>query len=701
MNSSDVRQKYLKFFEEKGHKVLPSSSLIPENDPTTLFTGSGMQPLLPYLLGETHPEGEKLVDSQKCFRSQDIEEVGDNRHTTFFEMLGNWSLGSYFKAEQLPFFFEFLTDQVGLDPHKLYVTVFIGDQKLNLPKDTDSAEIWKNLFSPKGIDAKEVEIGSEADGYKKGMSDGRIFYYDSSKNWWSRSGVPEKMPAGEPGGPDSEVFYDFGTPHNKKFGENCHPNCDCGRFLEIGNSVFMQFIKQDDESFKELPKKNVDFGGGLERITAVSNNEPDVFKTDLFWPIIENLQADLNVLYGTDEKITLTLRIVADHIKAATFLIRDGVLPSNKLQGYVLRRLLRRAAVKLELLREDGMSVLPELALQVYEIYKSTDYLTLEQAEEVKLVIKQEIDKFRNTLGKGLKEADKRAKLLQNEESAKKVLTGNLEKYKLSLDQFNQKLGFPPNSLVSVAAGTVAFDLQSTYGLPPEEFINILEEKNIIINSSETEKSFEVSENEHKELSRTTSAGLFKGGLADQQERTTKLHTANHLLQAALRQVVGEHLGQRGSNITAERLRFDFNNDEKLTDEQLKQVEDLVNEKIQEDLKVWYEIKDKEQAIKEGALSNYGENYPEKVKVYAIGSSPVILNEVKRSEESLSLSEKKESETSSEILLSAQDDKDGKPFSKELCGGPHVEHTAVLGKFKILKQESVSAGIKRIYATVE
>lgn len=620
MNSIDARQKYLDFFEAKGHKVLPSSSLVPENDPTTLFTGSGMQPMVPYLLGEVHPLGTRLVDSQRCFRAEDIEEIGDNRHTTYFEMLGNWSLGDYFKEEQISWMFEFLTKELLIDPQRLYVTAFIGDEQYDLPKDTTAAEIWKKLFSEIGIEAKEFEIGSEADGYQKGMGDGRIFYYNAKKNWWSRSGPPDKMPTGEPGGPSSEMFYLFPeVEHDTKYGENCHPNCDCGRFMEIGNNVFMQYKKQG-ESFEKLPHNNVDFGGGLERLLSASLDEMDVFKTDLFWPIIENIQADLNVLYGTDEKITKTLRVVADHIKAATFLIKDGVIPSNKLQGYVLRRLIRRAAVKLELLREDGMSILPELALEVAEIYQGTDYLSLEEAKEVKLILAQEVDKFRNTLAKGLKEINKIEKI-----DAKQ-----------------------------------AFDLYQSYGFPIELTAELFAEKGQEIDLEKFQEEFE----KHKELSRTTSAGMFKGGLADQQEKTTKLHTANHLLQAALRQVIGDHLGQRGSNITAERLRFDFNHDEKLTDEQLKQVEDLVNQKIQEDLKVHFDIEDKAEAVKNGALSNFGENYPEKVKVYKMG-------------------------------------KDEDYFSKELCGGPHVEHTAVLGKFKILKQESVSAGIKRIYATIE
>jgi alanyl-tRNA synthetase len=339
MELNEVRAKYLAFFKERGHAEIPSSSLVPENDPTTLFTGSGMQPLVPYLLGKNHPAGSRLVDSQKSFRSMDIEEVGDNRHTTFFEMLGNWSLGDYFKQEQLPWFFEFLTSVVGLDPERLYVTAFIGDEKNNVPRDTESAEIWTTLFKEKGIDAKVVEIGSEANGYVVGMQGGRIFYYDAKKNWWSRAGTPDNMPAGEPGGPDSEVFYDFGTPHDPAFGAECHPNCDCGRFLEIGNSVFMQYIKQEDGSFALLPKQNVDFGGGLERITAVSQNTDDVFVV-AHKNIIEHLEQSSSKKYEDAKK---SFRIIADHVKAAVFLISDGVRPGNSDQGYFVRRLIRRA----------------------------------------------------------------------------------------------------------------------------------------------------------------------------------------------------------------------------------------------------------------------------------------------------------------------------------------------------------------------
>ena len=341
MTLNEVRAKYLEFFKERGHIIIPSASLVPENDPTTLFTGSGMQPLIPYLLGKNHPAGSRLANSQKSFRAMDIEEVGDNRHTTFFEMLGNWSLGDYFKQEQLPWFFEFLTSKekgVGLDPNKLYVTVFAGDEPAGIPRDTESAEIWQRLYKEKDIEAKDVVLDTEEEAAKTGMRDGRIFYY-GAKNWWSRAGTPEKMPAGEPGGPDSEVFYDFGTEHDKKFGEHCHPNCDCGRFLEIGNSVFMEYLKNPDGTFGKLPKRNVDFGGGLERIAAVSENKDDVFLI-AHKSIISQLEKSTGKKYVENIR---AFRIIADHIKAAVFLIGDGVIPDNKDQGYFVRRLLRRA----------------------------------------------------------------------------------------------------------------------------------------------------------------------------------------------------------------------------------------------------------------------------------------------------------------------------------------------------------------------
>jgi alanyl-tRNA synthetase len=316
MTAQEIRKKYLDFFEARGHKVIPRASLVPQDDPTTLFTGSGMQPLVPYLLGESHPDGIRLVDSQVCFRAQDIDEVGDNRHTTFFEMLGNWSLGDYYKDEELPWLWDFLTKTVGLDPSKLYTTCFIGDEANNIPKDTESAKIWKGLFELDGIDAKEVEIGSDDDGGANGMQNGRIFYYSAEANWWSRAGVPENMPIGEPGGPSSEVFYDFGIDHDKKFGEHCHPNCDCGRFLEIGNSVFMAY-KKTVTGFEKLPKPNVDFGGGLERIAAAAINNADVFLISLIKPIIEGLEKLSGKSYSQNQT---SMRVIADHLRAATFL---------------------------------------------------------------------------------------------------------------------------------------------------------------------------------------------------------------------------------------------------------------------------------------------------------------------------------------------------------------------------------------------
>ncbi len=339
MTTDQIRSRYLKFFADRGHKVIPRANLVPQDDPTTLFTGSGMQPLLPYLLGQEHPEGTKLTDSQPSLRAQDIDEVGDNRHTTFFEMLGNWSLGEYFKAEQLPWFFDFLTKEVGLDPKRLYVSCFIGDKTHDISKDEESAAIWKQVFADNKIEAKEVELGSEANGSKVGMQDGRIFYYDASKNWWCRAGKIGDMPVGEPGGPDSEVFYEFDVPHNSDYGEHCHPNCECGRFMEIGNSVFMEYRKTPD-GFEKLPKRNVDFGGGLERIAAAKLGDPDVFKISLLWPIIEKVEQLSGKKYDSH---TQSMRVIADHLRAATFLAVDGVVPSNNQQGYVMRRLVRRA----------------------------------------------------------------------------------------------------------------------------------------------------------------------------------------------------------------------------------------------------------------------------------------------------------------------------------------------------------------------
>jgi len=590
MKSVDVRARYIAFFTKHGHKEIPSARLVPENDPTTLFTSSGMQPLIPYLLGAPHPLGKRLVNSQKSFRAQDIEEVGDNRHTTFFEMLGNWSLGEYFKKEQLPWIWEFLTQELGLAEEKLFVSVFEGTGKV--PRDEESAGIWKSL----------------------GVPESRIFYYGVKKNWWSRSGEPNNMPSGEPGGPDSEVFFDFGTPHDSKFGESCHPNCDCGRFMEIANSVFMQYQKKEDGSLVELSQKNVDFGGGLERMVAATNNDPDVFKTDLFFPIIDQITSASKKEYSENE---VSMRIVADHIKGAVMMIADGVLPSNKAQGYILRRLIRRALLHGRKLNH--FSAIETLVEPIEKIYQ-TRYPGASE------ILHEEALRFGKTLERGISEIEK----VQN------------------LD------------------GNIAFTLYETYGFPWEMTVEVATEKGQKVDRAQFEQQFK----KHQDLSRTAAKGMFKGGLADHSEQTTKLHTAHHLLLAALQKVVDPEIKQRGSNITAERLRIDVNFARKLTAEEIQKIETLVNEKIKENLPVTRVEMDREIAEKIGAQREFGQKYPDRVSVYFVGpASPA-----------------------------------GRPqdnfFSAEFCGGPHVTHTGAIGKFKILKEESVGSGMRRIYGAL-
>ncbi len=610
MTSAQIRQKYLKFFAARGHAVIPSAPLVPENDPTTLFTSSGMQPLVPYLLGQSHPAGKRLVNSQKSFRAQDIEEVGDNRHTTFFEMLGNWSLGDYFKQQQLPWIFEFLTQELGLDPNRLYVTVFEGNS--SVPKDTKSINIWKQIFSTVGIDAKENE---------------RIFLYPANKNWWSRSGEPENMPAGEPGGPDSEVFFDFGenlrTHENSIYkNEQCHPNCDCGRFLEIANSVFMQYQKpaspaggQADGSLKELPQKNVDFGGGLERLTAAANNQPDVFQTDLFWEAIHVLDKN-NKHYKSYKDDPKSYRIIADHLKAAIFIIAAGVEPSNKDRGYILRRLIRRAALQLHLLKipwSKAQETIPIFHHMYSSIYPTNIYTSQQ-------TIGTEILKFQITLERGLKEF---------------------------------------NKLKSID-GKIAFDLFQTYGFPREMTAELAAQTGQKIDKLEFEAEFK----RHQELSRTSAKGMFKGGLANHSETVTKLHTATHLLHAALRKFLGNHVHQTGSNITADRLRFDFSHPAKLTDEDMKKVENWVNGQIKNDLPVSSQTMTLLQAKKQGALAFFGDRYASQVNVYTIGNNKTGI------------------------------------VSMEVCGGPHVGRTGLLGRFQLGKEENIGAGKRRIYANI-
>lgn len=623
MDIQDVRKKYLAFMEQRAHAIVPSSSLLPENDPTTLFTGSGMQPLVPYLLGKEHPLGTRIVNSQKCFRQMDIEEVGDNRHTTFFEMLGNWSFGDYFKKDQLNWFFTFLTDRtegLGLEPEKLFVTVFSGDEKNNIDRDDESVKIWQNLFATKGIEAKDFHIGKEADGALLGMQGGRIFYYDAKKNWWSRSGIPENMPAGEPGGPDSEVFYDFGTDHNPAFGEHCHPNCDCGRFLEIGNSVFMQYVKLEDGTFGLLPKKNVDFGGGLERLTAVSHNSSDIFLS-AHGPILSHLERASEKKYGAIASETKAFRIIADHIKGAVFLIGDGALPANSDAGYVTRRLLRRAVRYADTLGipEGVISEASEAVGDMYhdqypEIHLKKDF--------IKDAISNEEERFRKTLTRGLKEFEKLS------------LQGNL-------------------------SGKEAFVLFTTYGFPLEMTVELAQEKNASVDTAE----FEILMKQHQAESRTGAEQKFKGGLADHSDQVVKYHTATHLLNQALRDVLGNHVFQKGSNITGERLRFDFSHSEKLSNDEIKRVEIIVNEKIEEDLPVIQTDMSLAEAKKRGAIGVFDKKYEDVVRVYSIGDN-------------------------------------GHPYSMELCGGPHVEHTGILGHFTIQKEEAVAAGIRRIKATL-
>lgn len=620
MDANELRTKYLKFFESKGHVIVPSALLTPENDPTTLFTGSGMQPMIQYLLGEKHPLGTRLVDSQKCFRAQDIEEVGDNRHTTFFEMLGNWSFGDYFKKEQVDWMFEFLTKEVGLDPAKLFITVFRGNDELGIARDNEAVIFWKEKFAELGIEAKDVDF-SERDG----MQGGKIFYYEEKKNWWSRAGVPDNMPIGEPGGPDSEMFWDFGAElglHEKsEFKDSpCHVNCDCGRFLEIGNNVFMQYIKTD-KGFEQLPKGNIDFGGGLERMVAVSENTPDIFLTDLFSAIIKKIEELSGKKYGENEDVTKSFRIICDHLKAGTFLIGDGVVPSNTGAGYVLRRLIRRAVRygKLIGIEKDFSVSVAEIVIQMYgEQYPELN----KKRSEIFAELKKEEEKFRKTIENGLRQFNK-------------LSSGNI-------------------------SGKDAFDLYQTYGFPFELTVELAQEKNISVD----ENTFNEELKKHQELSRTASAGMFKGGLQDSGEETTKLHTAAHLMLAALRTVLGEHVTQKGSNITAERLRFDFSHGEKMTDEQKKEVEKLVNEAISADATVKKEEMTLDEAKKAGAMGAFESKYGEKVTVYTA-------------------------------------EKDGVLFSKEICGGPHVEHTGALGSFRIQKEEASSAGVRRIKAILE
>ena len=627
MNAQEIRKAYLEFCQKNGHKIIKRASLILKDDPTTLFTGSGMQPLLPYLLGKKHPDGVRLTDSQTCLRAQDIDDVGDNRHTTFFEMLGNWSLGDYFKEQQIRQFFEFLTDVVGLDPSKIYVSCFIGNKKYNIPRDDESAKIWQKVFAEKGIDAKIVELDTAENGDKLGLQGGRIFFYNDKENWWSRGGGLDTTPIGDPCGPDSEVFYDFGEEnHDASFGE-AHPASDSGRFMEIGNQVFMQYRRLEDGSFEPLEHKNVDFGGGLERIAAAKIDNPDVFQISLMKPIIEKIEEISGKKY--DEN-TASMRVIADHLRSAAFLAVDGCTPSNKEQGYVMRKFIRRAMAKaFDLGIEDNF--VEQIIPVIVDIYAPDYQEVAEKGDEIIAVMVKEEKAFRRTLRKGLRELEK----------------------------------FSKDGLT----GVELFQLYDTFGFPLELSTEEAVRRSISL-SENWQEEFNAKMKEQRERSQTASKGKFKGGLEGQTLEHRKLHTATHLMNAALHNMFEGQIAQKGSNINTDRLRFDFTFDRKLTDEEKKQIEDTVNEQISKGLEVSWAEYPTDYALNElKAIGVFGDKYGETVKVYTM---------------------KAEGE---------------KPFSVEICGGPHVDNTRELleggKKFKIVKEQSSSAGVRRIKAILQ
>ena len=584
MKAIEIRNKYLNFFKEHGHTIIPSAPLIPENDPSVLFTTAGMQPLVPYLLGEKHPSGTRLTDYQKCVRTNDIEEVGDNRHLTYFEMLGNWSLGDYFKEESIQMSFDFLTKELQIPVEKLSVTVFAGDE--DCPRDTVAAECWK----------------------KAGILDGHIYYYGKDDNWWI---------AGEEGpcGPDTEMFYDTGKP---ACGPDCQPSCDCGKYVEIWNNVFMEYFKDKDGNYSKLSQRNVDTGLGLERMTMLLQGKETPFDTELFKPVMDKL-LELQKIDNIESR-----RIIAEHLRSSMMIISDGGRPSNVDRGYILRRLIRRMVRHMNKLQInlDEISTLIDINVEnLKEMYPELE----KNAETIKNVIIEEKDKFVKTLAHGEKEFEK--EMNRAKQSGKYKIEGN-----------------------------VVFKLYDTYGFPPEVTSELAKENGMIVDMKEFDELFKA----HQEKSRLGSEQKFKGGLAEQNDTTIAYHTATHLLNAALKVVLGPETHQRGSNITTERMRFDFNCDHKLTDEEKQKVEDLINEWIKQALPVTVEEMSKEEAVKSGAECMFIEKYPDIVTVYSIGN-----------------------------------------VSKELCGGPHVKNTSEIGKFKIKKEEASSAGVRRIKAVIE
>ncbi len=593
LTANELRKKFIDFFVSKGHVQISGASVIPENDPTVLFTTAGMHPLVPYILGQPHPAGKRLTDYQKCIRTGDIDSVGDPHHLTCFEMLGNWSLGDYFKKEMIPLSYEFLTQELGIDPEKLSVTVFEGEE--GIPRDEESAEIW----------------------HRCGLPYERIYFMPREDNWWG--------PAGETGpcGPDTEMFIDTGRP---KCGPDCKPGCGCGKYFEVWNDVLMGYRKTKEGKFVEMERKCIDTGMGIERTVAILQGKKSVYETEVMQPILKKIGELASVNYGEDEKKDVSMRIIADHIRTSTFILGDqrGVSPSNVGQGYILRRLIRRAVRNGKHLGIQG-AFLAKVAEVVVDMYGAAYPEILENKERVYTELTAEENKFSETLEKGEKQFDK-------------------------MTFFLEKQG------VKEIAGGSAFKLYDTYGFPIELTKELAAEKGFTVDV----KGFEEAFAKHQELSRTAEAGQFKSGLGDHSEQTTALHTATHMLQAALRRVLGDEVGQKGSNITPERLRFDFTYHEKMTPEQIKAVEDIVNEQIQKDLKVCVQTMTPDEAVKSGAIAFFSSKYGEQVTVYSIGD-----------------------------------------FSKEVCAGPHVTHTGDMGHFRIVKEESSSAGVRRIKAVLE
>ncbi len=599
MTNQGILRKYIEFFGQREHKLIPNVSLVPSGDSTLLFVNSGMFPLVPYLSGESHPSGKRLVNVQRAVRFEDLDEIGDNRHTTVFHMIGNWSLGDYFKPQQLPWIWEFMVEILGLDINKMYATVFSGNELIQ--KDEESITLLKSIFRKYGIEAKEGE---------------RIFTYKN--NWWKRGEA-----VGELGGPDSEIYYYIGENGN---GLGLNPEENEDQFIEIGNSVFMQY-KKTESGWEELPQKNVDFGGGFERITMMVQGKQDIFETDNFWPIINKLEELSGTSYLTDIKTTQAMRIIADHLRASVFMAMDGVVPSNKDQGYALRRLIRRMVRYSNNIMPET-NIFTQLVPIVCQMFSWLYSDLPEKSNSILQLLSTEEEKFRITLKSAYKEVEK-------------------ELLNIGSDIANQ--------------AKIAFNLYQSYGYPPEMLIEDLRAKEFLVDERLFMQHYQNEFAKHQVGSRAGAEQKFKGGLADNSEQVTKYHTATHLLHWALRSVLSEKIVQHGSNITGERLRFDFNYDDKLTDEQIRRVEELMNEQIQKSLPVSFVMMQKDEAEKTGAIHAFNEKYPDEVKVYYIGND----------------------------LSSA--------ISKEFCGGPHVKNTTEIGELKIIKQESVGKGLRRLY----